>query len=79
MRDASARSRAGLTSDAAPGSEEIDTRVRVNLPHLRSLEGRARKLTLLPRQPVSRCLRRQAVTRRPRYLRSPQSDLTTIK
>nr|WP_319387402.1 DUF58 domain-containing protein [uncultured Roseibium sp.] len=56
MRDASARSRTGLKTSAVPEHEQIDTRVRVNLQHLRSFEGRARKLTLLPRQPVSSVL-----------------------
>lgn len=56
MRDASARSRTGLNANAGQSPELADTRVRVSLQHLRSLEGRARKLTLLPRQPVSSVL-----------------------
>ena len=56
MRDASARSRTGLTAKTIEGAEAVDPRVRVSLQHLRSLEGRARKLSLLPRQPVSSVL-----------------------
>ena len=37
---------------AAPSDTPIDTRVSVDLAHLRSLESRARTLTFLPRQPA---------------------------
>lgn len=56
MRDASARSRTGLNSKSPRTLEQTDTRVKVSLHHLRSLEGRARKLTLLPSQPVTSVL-----------------------
>ncbi|WP_434051937.1 MAG: DUF58 domain-containing protein [Roseibium sp.] len=56
MRDAAARSRTGLNSKSPQTPEQADTRVKVSLHHLRSLEGRARKLTLLPSQPVTSVL-----------------------
>lgn len=50
MRDRAARSRTGtLPPDPAPAH---DPRIHATLPHLLSLEGRARSLTFLPRQPV---------------------------
>lgn len=51
MRDQAARIRTGTLPAAAPPGDE-DARVRVTLGHLRSLEGRARGLTFLPRQPA---------------------------
>ncbi|MEZ5858576.1 MAG: DUF58 domain-containing protein [Geminicoccaceae bacterium] len=51
MRDQAARIRTG-TLPAAPPPGDQDPRVRVTLGHLRSLEGRARGLTFLPRQPA---------------------------
>ncbi|WP_422377091.1 DUF58 domain-containing protein [Roseibium sp.] len=51
MRDRAARLRSGL-SPKSPGSEEADPRVRIDLAHLLSLEGKARGLTFLPHQPA---------------------------
>lgn len=51
MRDQAARIRTG-TLPAAPPPGDGDPRVRVTLGHLRSLEGRVRGLTFLPRQPA---------------------------
>ncbi|ASP33499.1 DUF58 domain-containing protein [Labrenzia sp. VG12] len=51
MRDRAARLRSGLSAKP-PGSEETDPRVRIDLAHLLSLEGKARGLTFLPRQPA---------------------------
>ncbi|WP_269581198.1 DUF58 domain-containing protein [Roseibium sp. Sym1] len=51
MRDRAARTRTGLTAPAPPGAG-TDPRVHVDLAHLLSLEGRARALTFLPRQPA---------------------------
>lgn len=50
MRDRAARTRTGTL----PGLPEAgpDPRVRVDLAHLRGLEGRARALSFLPRQPA---------------------------
>jgi len=56
MRDITALARAGLTARAPDASAPVDTRIRVDLAHLRSLEGQARKLRLLPSQPVSSVL-----------------------
>lgn len=50
MRDQAARIRTGTLPAAAPPGD--DARVRVTLGHLRSLEGRVRGLTFLPRQPA---------------------------
>jgi len=51
MRDRAARLRNGLSKKPpAPGAP--DRRVHVDLPHLQSLEGKARSLTFLPRQPA---------------------------
>ncbi len=51
MRDRPARIRAGLGSPVGePGVE--DTRIHVDLPHLRALEARARRISFLPRQPA---------------------------
>jgi len=51
MRDRAARVRTGTLSPAPPASE-TDPRIHVTLAHLRSLEGRARSLSFLPRQPA---------------------------
>lgn len=50
MRDMAARRRTGTLS--ARPVPEVDPRVHATLPHLLSLEGRARALTFLPRQPA---------------------------
>jgi len=50
MRDVAARSRTA-TLPGFPGPAE-DARIRVSLPHLLSIEGQARALTFLPRQPA---------------------------
>ena len=55
MRDRAARIRTGLES-ARPDKPERDLRVHVDLAHLRSLEGRARSLRFLPRQPAASVL-----------------------
>jgi len=51
MRDRLARVRTG-TYRELPRTGETDPRVHVTLEHLRSLEGRARSLNFLPRQPA---------------------------
>ena len=51
MRDRAARIRTGTLPQVPPQGTE-DSRIRVTLGHLRSLEGRARTLTFLPRQPA---------------------------
>lgn len=51
MRDEAARTRTGTLPAAAPAGD-TDPRVRVTLAHLRGLEGRARRLSFLPRQPA---------------------------
>ena len=56
MRDLRARNRSGLTGHDAAEANRTDPRVTVSLAHLRTLERKARKLTLLPRQPVSSVL-----------------------
>ncbi|UOM33486.1 DUF58 domain-containing protein [Acuticoccus sp. I52.16.1] len=50
MRDRAARIRTGTLAPIPRG--EADPRVHVTLAHLRALEGRARALTFLPRQPA---------------------------
>lgn len=55
MRDHKARIRTGLTP-APTTSAVLDTRVHVDLDHLRSLEARAKTLTFLPRQPANSVL-----------------------
>lgn len=50
MGDLAARIRTGTLPKAAP-SRTVDPRVHVDLARLRALEGRARSLTFLPRQP----------------------------
>ena len=51
MRDDAARARAGL-SRATISDPSADPRIHTDLAHLRSLEGAARKLRFLPRQPA---------------------------
>ena len=51
MRDEAARARAGLHFSATPAAD-TDPRIHVDLAHLRSLEGPAKKLRILPRQPA---------------------------
>lgn len=51
MLDRAARIRTGTLSKTAP-SPDVDTRIHVTLGHLRSLEGHARSLSFLPRQPA---------------------------
>ena len=51
MRDDAARIRTGTLPAAAP-TGDADPRVHVTLGHLRALEGRARALSFLPRQPA---------------------------
>jgi uncharacterized protein (DUF58 family) len=51
MRDRAARVRTGTLSPAPP-VHDPDPRIHVTLAHLRSLEGRARSLSFLPRQPA---------------------------
>jgi uncharacterized protein (DUF58 family) len=51
MRDEAARIRTGTMPAAMPAGD-ADPRVHVTLGHLRSLEGQARSLSFLPRQPA---------------------------
>lgn len=51
MRDRAARNRTGTLPKASLLSAE-DPRIRMTLAHLRSLEGQARRLSFLPRQPA---------------------------
>lgn len=51
MRDRAARARTG-TIQGASSADGVDIRVHVSLDHLRSLEGHARGLSFLPRQPA---------------------------
>ena len=51
MRDVAARTRAGLERWRSHAISS-DSRVRVDLAHLRRLEGPAKALSLLPRQPA---------------------------
>ncbi|WP_346909466.1 DUF58 domain-containing protein [uncultured Roseibium sp.] len=51
MRDRAARIRTGLTG-RPPSQGEPDPRVRIDRAHLLSLEGKARGMTFLPRQPA---------------------------
>jgi len=55
MRDRAARLRTGV-AEALPEQTGADPRVRVDLAHLRSLEGQARSLSFLPRQPANSVL-----------------------
>ncbi|BCH20580.1 hypothetical protein MesoLjLc_03570 [Mesorhizobium sp. L-8-10] len=51
MRDRPARTRAGIGRPAS-ATEVEDTRIHVDLAHLRKLEARARQISFLPRQPA---------------------------
>ena len=51
MRDMAARTRTGLTEKPAHAATD-DPRIRVDIAHLRRLEGRAKALSFLPRQPA---------------------------
>jgi uncharacterized protein (DUF58 family) len=51
MRDMAARIRAGLTEEPAHAATE-NPRIHVDIGHLRRLEGRAKALSFLPRQPA---------------------------
>ena len=62
MRDVAARGRAGLTEKSKVQSL-ADPRVHVDLPHLRRLEGQARTLSFLPRQPARSALNGQHASR----------------
>ncbi len=62
MRDTAARTRTGLTDGRARPSPP-DTRIHVDLAHLRRLEGPARWLSLLPRQPARSVLRGRHASR----------------
>ncbi len=55
MRDIAARMRAGLTERHAVRTT-TDPRIHADLNHLRGLEGRAKALSLLPRQPAGSVL-----------------------
>jgi len=62
MRDNAARTRTGLNARvAAPASE--DTRIRIDLAHLRRLESRAKSLSFLPRQPTRSVLNGRRASR----------------
>lgn len=61
MLDRAARSRTG-TLPARPARPE-DPRIHATLPHLLSLEGRARALSFLPRQPARSALNGQHASR----------------
>jgi len=52
MRDRAARMRTGLYAKPPPQAPQMDLRIHATLDHLRSLEGPARRLSFLPRQPV---------------------------
>ncbi|AEI95976.1 DUF58 domain-containing protein [Roseobacter litoralis] len=52
MRDIPARIRTNTLPDPAPVPAGLDTRIHVTLPHLRGLEGPARGLHFMPRQPA---------------------------
>ncbi|MET1413458.1 DUF58 domain-containing protein [Roseibium sp. HPY-6] len=53
MRDRAARTRTGLSANAAASDRSSDPRVHVTVSQLRALENSARSLRFLPRQPVS--------------------------
>ncbi len=56
MQDRAARTRTGLSGKQATPGEAADARIHVTLAHLLSLEGRARALRFLPRQPAASVL-----------------------
>lgn len=53
MRDRAARTRTGLTAKPTGAPGMVDPRIHVTLPQLRALEGQARNLRFLPRQPAA--------------------------
>jgi uncharacterized protein (DUF58 family) len=53
MRDHAARTRTGLTAKPTKPPGTVDPRIHVTLPQLRALEGQARGLRFLPRQPAA--------------------------
>ncbi len=55
MRDHAARTRTGLTNHAA-APRRGDPRIHAGLDHLRGLEGQARTISFLPRQPAGSVL-----------------------
>jgi len=61
MRGRAARSRTGTQPRRLAPS--VDSRIHATLPHLLSLEGRARTLTFLPRQPARSVLNGRHVSR----------------
>lgn len=56
MRDIRARRRTNTLPDPRPMPDAADTRIHVMLEHLRSLEGAARGLHFMPRQPAQSVL-----------------------
>ncbi len=62
MRDTAARTRTGLNARAAAPTSE-DPRIHVDLAHLRGLEGWAKLLTFLPRQPARSVLNGRRASR----------------
>lgn len=57
MRDQAARTRSGLAQRHTDGGVEgLDPRIGVDRAHLRQLEGRARAISFLPRQPAGSVL-----------------------
>lgn len=54
--DRAARIRTGTLRETPQVAEDIDPRVSVDLAHLRGLEGRAKSLSFLPRQPARSAL-----------------------
>ena len=62
MRDSAARMRTGLTARTAR-EPVADPRIRVDLAHLRALEGQAKALSFLPRQPARSVLNGRRASR----------------
>ena len=62
MRDSAARMRTGLTARIAR-EPVADTRIHVDLAHLRGLEGQAKALSFLPRQPARSVLNGRRASR----------------
>jgi uncharacterized protein (DUF58 family) len=56
LRDRAAYTRSGLSAASPATSESRDTRVWVDIKHLRSLENRAKALRFLPKQPAGSVL-----------------------
>jgi len=63
MKDMRARLRTGTLKPPSVTPEQTDTRIHITLDHLRSLEGRARGLNFLPRQPARSVLNGRHVSR----------------